>query len=150
MYSHIIVVEESWDIACILTSGYDNLALYSPFIYPLNFYSQPLCQAHTMPATSSTTLANRATSWWAVHVFWVRNIHLAVQLCTPHHLQTMTLAESLSHKDNLSTIRWWYFDGFSELLVSVQITFQQNEMIWHTWVNIESVLIVVNHTCPYP
>src|SRR5258706_8235283 len=42
MYSHIIVVEESWDIACISTSGYDNLALYSPFIYPPNFYSQPL------------------------------------------------------------------------------------------------------------
>jgi hypothetical protein len=51
-----------------------------------------------MPATPSTTLANRAASRCAVHVFWVHNIHLAVQLCTPHHLLMMPLAESLSIK----------------------------------------------------
>ena len=53
-YSHILVVEEPWDIVCISTSDYDNFAPYSRFIYPRNFHSQAVA---TQPLETPILLA---------------------------------------------------------------------------------------------
>ena len=133
-------MEESRDIVCICTSGYDNLALYSPFIYLQNFYSQLLCVGH-----KTITEPSQETDKRFAHMNKAPDDRFLQALKRVAHFLTRAIRENAKNLLHINgeafkmTGAWEsaqltpYLNDFTHVFVVARSTTSPTRMRWSFW-----------------